>query len=82
MASPGPFTRQALIEAEIDDAQRRRLPCPAGAGTPPAAEQLLQVPVAQVRFLQVMAEQGSEARPIRLGAEPPDGHVLFRSWSD
>lgn len=47
-----------------------------------AAVQLLRLPLASVRFLQAMAEHGEEARPVRIGANPPEGHVLFRSLSD
>lgn len=47
-----------------------------------AAAQLLRLPLDSVRFLQAMAEHGEEARPVRIGANPPEGHVLFRSLSD
>lgn len=128
-----PFTRQALIEAEIDGAQRGRMPAghqacsgpiqgaalpDAASATDPqprstdsdsanpldhhgradettqssreasrsagaaAAAQLLQLPLESVRFLQAMAEDGVAARPVRIGANPPAGHVLFRSLSD
>lgn len=123
MANPGPYTRQALIDAEIDspvDGSRHgRLPAghqgwcrssgaseriasdppgpPASCVSAPDTElsaaaaaplpavppaQLLRLPLAQVRFLQPMAEHGAGARQCRLGLNPPEGHVEFRSLSD
>jgi len=38
--------------------------------------------VHSVRFLQAMAEYGAGAQPVRIGANPPQGHVLFHSFSD
>jgi len=47
-----------------------------------ATAQLLRLPVHSVRFLQAMAEYGPTAQPVRIGANPPQGHVLFHSFSD
>jgi hypothetical protein len=47
-----------------------------------ATAQLLRLPVHSVRFLQAMAEYGAAAHPVRIGANPPEGHVLFHSFSD
>lgn len=70
-ADPPPATAGSQSEHEAERAAE-------GAAT----AQLLRLPVHSVRFLQAMAEFGATAQPVRIGANPPEGHVLFHSFSD